>query len=82
LGTYDLNPTALAAEDWRLQMREKGKAPTQILADRLIDDGYAGMRVRSFAKGATAMDLNMVLWVWGSTLPTKLALVNDEGRLL
>jgi hypothetical protein len=63
-------------------MQVHGKAPTQNLADRLIDDGYAGMRVRSFAKGATAMDLNMVLWVWGSTLPTKLALVNDEGRLL
>jgi hypothetical protein len=40
------------------------------------------MRVRSFAKGATAMDINMVLWVWGSTLPTKLALVDDDGLLL
>jgi len=28
------------------------------------------------------MDFNMVLWVWGSTLPTKLALVDNEGRLL
>jgi hypothetical protein len=63
-------------------MRAHGKAPTQILAERLIADGYAGMRVRSFAKGATTMDFNMVLWVWGSTLPTKLALVDNEGRLL
>jgi hypothetical protein len=77
-----MTPAALAAEDWRLQMRAHGKAPTQILAERLIADGYAGMRVRSFAKGATTMDFNMVLWVWGSTLPTKLALVDNEGRLL
>jgi len=24
----------------------------------------------------------MVLWVWGSTLPAKLVLIDDEGRLL
>ena len=77
-----MTPAALAAEDWRLQMRAHGKAPTQILAERLIADGYAGMRVRSFAKGATVMDMNVVLWVRGSTLPTKLALVDNEGRLL
>jgi RES domain-containing protein len=82
LGAYDMTPAAFAAEDWRLQMRAHGKAPTQTLAERLIADGYAGMRVRSFAKGATAMDINMVLWVWGSTLPTKLALVDDDGLLL
>jgi RES domain-containing protein len=82
LSAYDMLPAALTAEDWRLQMQVHGKAPTQNLADRLIDDGYAGMRVRSFAKGATTMDFNMVLWVWGSTLPTKLALVDNEGRLL
>lgn len=82
LGAYNMTPAALAAEDWRLQIRAHGKAPTQILAERLIADGYAGMRVRSFAKGATTMDFNMILWVWGSTLPTKLALVDNEGRLL
>jgi RES domain-containing protein len=82
LGAYDMTPAALAAEDWRLQMRALGKAPTQILADRLIDDGYAGMRVRSFAKGSTTMDFNMVLWAWGSTPPAKLVLIDDEGRLL
>ena len=82
LGTYDMTPTDLAAEDWRLQMRAHGKAPTQILAERLIADGYAGLRVPSFAKGASVEDLNMVLWVWGSTLPAKLVLIDDEGRLL
>ena len=81
LGAYDMTPSDLAVEDWRLQMRAHGKAPTQILAERLIADGYAGLRVPSFAKGSTGEDLNMVLWVWGSTLPTKLVLIDDEGRL-
>ena len=82
LGAYDMTPADLAAEDWRLQMRAHGKAPTQILAERLIADGYGGLRVPSFAKGSTGEDLNMVLWVWGSTLPTKLVLIDEEGRLL
>ena len=82
LGAYEMTSADLAAEDWRLQMRVHGKAPTQILAKRLIADGYAGLRVPSFAKGVSGGDLNMVLWVWGSTLPAKLVLIDDEGRLL
>ena len=82
LGKYDITPADLAADDWRMRMRADGKAPTQILAERLIAGGYAGLQVPSFAKGATGEDLNRVLWVWGSTLPTKLVLIVDEGRLL
>ena len=81
LGGYGMNPADLAANDWRIRMQREGKAPTQNLAERLIADGYAGLRVRSFAAGATAEDLNMVLWVWGSALPAKLVLIDDEGRL-
>ena len=81
LGRYDMTPAHLAAEDWRLQMRAHGKAPTQILAEKLIADGYAGLRVPSFAKGASDENLNMVLWVWGSTLPSKLVPIDDDGRL-
>ena len=82
LGAYDMTLADLAADDWRLQMRAQGKARTQILAARLIADGYAGMRAQSFAPGATDEDLNMVLWTGGSTLPAKLVLNDDEGRLL
>ena len=82
LGKYDISPVDLAADDWRLRMQKESKAPTQILAERLIGDGYAGLQVPSFAAGATAEDLNMVLWVWGSKLPTQLVLIDDEGRLL
>ncbi|MBW7057530.1 RES domain-containing protein [Paracoccus bogoriensis] len=71
----------LAADDWRLKMLAEGKAPTQRLAERLKTAGYAGMQVRSYAKGATEHDMNLVLWVWGAELPTRLRLVDDEGRL-
>lgn len=81
LGEYGTAPDDLAANDWRIRMLTEGKAPTQILAERLIADGYAGLRVRSFVAGATAEDMNKVLWVWGNALPTKLMLIDDEGRL-
>ncbi|MFT3691155.1 RES family NAD+ phosphorylase [Paenirhodobacter sp.] len=77
LRDHGLDPEDLAADDWRIRMREDGKAPTQRLAERLIREGYAGMQVRSFAKGATAADLNMVLWTWADGL----TFVDDEGRL-
>ena len=71
----------LAADDWRIRMRAEGRAPTQRLAERLKAAGFAGMQVQSFAKGAGERDLNLVLWVSGSDLPTRLRLVDDEGRL-
>lgn len=81
LAKHGLTPADLAADDWRLRMLADGKAPTQLLAEQLKAEGFAGMQVRSFAKGASATDLNLVLWVWSPDLPTQLRLVDDEGRL-
>lgn len=81
LDEYGIGPADLAADDWRIKMREDGKAPTQKLAEQLIRDGHDGMLVRSFAKGATNADLNMVLWKWGAAPPAVLTLVDDENRL-
>jgi RES domain-containing protein len=81
LAGYGVAPADLGRDDWRIRMREEGRAPTQALAERLIADGYVGMRVRSFAKAATDADLNLVLWTWGGEPPAQLALVDDEGRL-
>jgi hypothetical protein len=39
------------------------------------------MIVRSFAPGATKDDLNLVLWQWGDSLPSRLTLIDDENRL-
>lgn len=81
LTEYGMIPAELAAEHWRIRMRDEGKAPTQSFAEHLIAAGYAGLRVRSFARGAGAEDLNLVLWAWGEKLPTRLILNDDEGRL-
>ena len=81
LGSYGMTPADLASNDWRIRMWAEGKAPTQVLAERLIADGFAGLRAPSFAAGATAEDLNVVLWVWSNALPAKLVLTDDEGRL-
>jgi hypothetical protein len=62
-------------------MRSDGKAPTQIFAEALLARGFPGLLVRSFAPGATADDLNLVLWSWGSKAPSRLVLIDDEGRL-
>ena len=81
LATQGLEPADLAADDWRVRMLSEGKAPTQRLAERLKASGFAGMQVRSFARGATGADLNLVLWVWGRDMPAKLRVVDAAGRL-
>lgn len=78
---YGLGLADLGGDDWRVRMRDDGKAPTQLLAERLIADGYVGLRVRSFARGAGDADLNLVLWRWSDAAPARLILVDDERRL-
>ena len=81
LARYHMTPETLAADDWRIRMQPDGKAPTQLFAERLIADGFAALRVPSFAKGGAVDDVNMVLWIWGPVLPARLVLNDDEGRL-
>ncbi len=62
-------------------MRGGSVPASQALADRLIAAGYVGMRVPSFAPGSDAQDLNLVLWNWGDRRSSRVALIDDEGRL-
>jgi RES domain-containing protein len=62
-------------------MKAGGEARTQAFARRLVAAGYAGLLVRSFARGAGENDLNLVLWAWSDSAPSRLALIDDEGRL-
>ena len=57
-----------------------GVAPTQELALKLVDDGYAGLLTRSFARVTSASNLNLVLWRWAGD-GCSLGVVDDEGRL-
>ena len=71
----------LATLTWRDEMKKSGEALTQAFARNLHDDGYHGLLVRSFAPGAGAADLNLVLWEWSAVRPAQLTLIDDEGRL-
>ncbi len=51
------------------------------IARRLLADGYAGILVPSFARGATSDDHNLVLWRWGPKLPHKVAAYDPTGKL-
>lgn len=78
---YQMDAAALADTTWRDHMNKAGEARTQAFARRLLDNGYAGLLVRSFAPGATHEDLNLVLWRWGPEPPSRLHLIDDENRL-
>ena len=71
----------LADPAWRDAMKVHGVAPTQAFAGRLAGRGLHGLLVRSFAFGADATDLNLVLWHWGDAAPARLNLIDDEKRL-
>ncbi len=71
----------LACPTWEAEMLNGGIPSSQALAERLIAAGYAGMLVRSFAAGTGRGDSNLVLWKWGSARPSRVSLIDEEGRL-
>ncbi|MBU4527162.1 MAG: RES family NAD+ phosphorylase [Alphaproteobacteria bacterium] len=81
LDAVGFDETALADPTWRDQMKKSGEARTQRFARDLIAKGYNGLLVRSFAKGSGPRDMNLVLWNWGQTAPSRLELIDDEDRL-
>ena len=80
LAAYGMTNEALTDPGWRLAMLDGRHVPTQDFARALIAEGYAGLLVRSFAKGAMDADLNLVLWRWDGE-GCSLEVVDDEGRL-
>ncbi len=81
LARYRMTPDGLADPAWLLKMRQGQGVPTQDLAAALIAAGHSGMAVPSYAKGARAGALNIVLWRWGPGTPAGLDVIDDEGRL-
>jgi RES domain-containing protein len=73
-----MTPADLAADDWRVHMAAGREAPTQTLARRLHDRGFAGMLAPSFARLAPPQARNLILWHW---TPQTLRLIDDEARL-
>ena len=52
--------------------------PTWLLADRLINDGIAGIKAPSFQK---RMGFNLVLWKWADVKTRSLKVVDPTGDL-
>ncbi|EPX78596.1 RES family NAD+ phosphorylase [Litoreibacter arenae] len=80
LEQYSMTAALLADPAWRTRMLDGQAVPTQDFARSLIGDGFAGLLIRSFAKGAAASDFNIVLWNWTGDGCT-LSVVDDEDRL-
>jgi RES domain-containing protein len=76
-----MDAAGLADTGWRDEMKAAGESGGQALARRLAERGFNGLLVRSYAPGTTETDLNLVLWRWGSGAPSRLVLIDDEGRL-
>lgn len=75
-----MSESALADPGWRTKMLDGHTVPTQDFAGSLIADGFTGLLIRSYAKGASETDLNIVLWHWTGD-GCNLEVVDDEGRL-
>jgi RES domain-containing protein len=71
----------LECPSWNEQMLDGKVPPSQQLAHRLIARDYAGMLVRSFARGAGPNDMNLVLWKWTKRRPHKVTLFDPNHRL-
>lgn len=80
LEQYGMTEAMLADSAWRMKMLDSQSVPTQDFAGSLIADRFAGLLIRSFAKGASASDFNIVLWNW-ITEGCVLTVVDDEDRL-
>ena len=80
-GLLGVTEPDLACPAWEAEMLCGRLPASQALADRLIAAGYAGLQVRSFAAGAAAGDLILVMWKWGEGRPARVVLIDDDGRL-
>ena len=81
LKPFGMCPGDLADPGWRDRMKAEGKAPTQVFAETLAAEGFNALLVRSYAPGTSQDDLNLVLWRWGGKGPSRLVLIDEEGRL-
>ena len=66
---------------WATALADGDRPASWSVYDRLKAQGAAGILVPSFASGAAADDINLVLWEWGPDLPHKVTVFDPSGRL-
>ena len=72
----------LACPTWEADMLDGRVAASQRLAEILVEAGYVGMLVRSFAVGATEDDMNLVMWRWSAAYPAHVTVIDEHDRLV
>jgi RES domain-containing protein len=76
LASQGVTPAMLAADDWRLS----NPSPTQIFAERLIEQGFVALLVPSYARLAPPQARNLVIWQWDQ--PGQARVIDDERRMM
>lgn len=69
------------ASAWASALAEGARPASWAVHDRLTAQGAAGILVPSFAPGAEAEDVNLVLWRWGPEPPHQVVVFDPSGRL-
>jgi RES domain-containing protein len=80
LAAHRITATDLACA-WKDLSTRGIKPPSWEIAARLSLAGTAGIIVPSFARGAGAADVNVVLWDWAPDPPHQVRVIDDEQRL-
>ena len=78
---FGVSEADLLCPAWEAEMLDGAVPLSQALADRLVAAGQVGMVVQSFAHSAGPEDFNLVLWTWSPERPSRVVLIDDEGRL-
>lgn len=66
---------------WLTDMLAGREPPSWSVADKLKAEGHAGMIVPSFTPAAPPRAVNLVLWRWGDSLPTRVSVYDPNGGL-
>jgi RES domain-containing protein len=81
----DRQSAGVAADDmacaWFAEAAAGHEPRSWRLAQKLIEDGAAGLLAPSYVNGATGSDANLVLWRWSGRLPHKVLVYDPSGRL-
>lgn len=80
LAANGINPADLACP-WKDISTRGIEPPSWEITERLVAAGTAGVVVPSYAKGASAADVNVVFWDWAPNPPYQVRVIDDNQRL-
>ena len=76
-----ISEATLACPNRERDMLENRTPASHAFVDQLRADGYVGLQVRSFVRGADHTGANLVLWQWGDGQAASIRVSDDKERL-